>query len=243
MNIAIVEDNREDREALEALLRSYAAIHRADFETTHFSDAGLLLSAYQPLQYTVIFLDIFLEGTSGLEAANEIRRQDKDTILIFITTSDEHQADALHVHAFDYITKPISQEDIYRVMDDILSQYTAADTRRLTFTSSRKEYSLAYSEIANYQEILDKYGESYKTRMTFSAVSGELAQDSRFLRILRGIFVNMDYVTGFRDGTCLLYNSPPLPLNVRYARQIEQVWKNYTFSKLRTEALRSGGIR
>ena len=54
---------------------------------------------------------------------------------------------------------------------------------------------------------------------------------------------NMDYVTGFRDGTCQLLSCPPLPMNVRYARQIEQVWKNYTFSKIRTEALRSGGIR
>ena len=248
MNIAIVEDNPNERAQLESILRAYAAEHRVSIELSHFARAEALLENYQPLQYTVVFLDIFMIGTTGVEAAAEIRRQDQDTILVFLTTSEEYRAEALHYHAFDYITKPISEEDITRVMDDILAQY--ADTGRLSFVSSRQEYSLPYSDIvavrtdsANYLEILDKSGKSYRTRMTFSAVTDQLSRDSRFLRILRGIYVNMDYVTGFRDGACQLLSCPPLPMNVRYARQIEQVWKNYTFSKIRTEALRSGGIR
>ena len=250
MNIAIVEDSIAERTLLESILREYAAAHRVSLELTRFDRAEDLLENYRPLQYTVIFLDIFMIGTTGIQAAAEIRQQDRDTILVFLTTSEEYRAEALHYHAFDYITKPISREDIFRVMDDILAQYTDTDTGRLSFVSSRQEYSLPYSDIvavrtdsANYLEILDKSGKSYRTRMTFSAVTDQLSQDSRFLRILRGIYVNMDYVTGFRDGTCQLLSCPPLPMNVRYARQIEQVWKNYTFSKIRTEALRSGGIR
>ena len=69
MNIALVDDSSSDRNLFASLLREYASIHRLDLDIESFASAEALLAAYHPLRYTAIFLDVYMEGMSGAEAA------------------------------------------------------------------------------------------------------------------------------------------------------------------------------
>ena len=246
MNIALVDDMQTERDALRDILRSYAAANRLELEIDTFSSAEALLEAYRPFRYTVVFLDIYMGGMTGVEAAERLRAQDSDVLLIFLTSSGEHMPDAFRFHAYDYIQKPADTGRLYRVMDDILKRHTSADVL-LTFISDRTEYSLPFGEIVavcsdgHYLEITDRSGTVYKARMTFSTAAGLLSRDKRFLLILRGILVNMDCILDFNGGACHLKGGLRLPINVRNSRKIEQTWQNYVFSKIRADALEKGG--
>jgi len=241
MKIAIVDDRPEEVMELHRLLKEYAAIHQIELEISVFTRASAMLAGYHPLLYAVIFLDIYMQDMTGLDAAQVIREQDPDTLLIFLTSSDEHRPEAFRLHAFDYIEKPADEAQIYRVMDDIFRRQTGLATRRFAFTCNREEYRLAYTDLicvqasGHYLEISDKDGNVYRTRMTFAAAEEELSTDSRFLLILRGILVNMDYITGFGPGVCCLKGGIRLPINVKNGKRIEQIWKNYVFKKIRQE--------
>lgn len=153
---------------------------------------------------------------------------DSDTLLIFLTTSTEHMPDAFRCHAFDYIPKSAGSDHIFRVMDDILKKITVS-VPRLTFSSDRKNYSIPYKDIVairtsdHYLEITEKNGNTYRPRMTFSSVSTQLASDSRFLQIIRGVLVNMDYIIHFKNGSCYLKGNIQLPINIRNKQKIEQI--------------------
>ena len=69
MNIAIVEDMHVDAEILRAQLLAYASQKRLRMDIHCFSSAEELLAEYHPLKYTVVFLDIFMNGMNGVEAA------------------------------------------------------------------------------------------------------------------------------------------------------------------------------
>ena len=71
--------------------------------------------------------------------------------------------------------------------------------------------------------------------MTFSSIKDKLDEVNHFLQLLRGLLVNMDYITDFDNETCRLKGNISLPINVRNAKKIEQVWHNYMFNKIRRE--------
>ena len=250
MNIAIVEDMHVDAEILKAQLIDYAYMKRLKLDIDLFESAEELLADYQPLKYTVVFLNIyFLHGMNGPEAAEIIRAKDNYTILVFLTSSKNHMPDAFKVHAYDYIEKPIDSARLFQMLDDLLKQiHVQPGIPRMHFISQRKEYSLPYTEIvsvattANYLEITERTGSVFRTRMTFSSAYEQLSKDPRFLLIMRGILVNMDYIIDISDNTCHMEGDFYLPVNIRNSKKIEQIWNNYIFAKNRQETLEKGRI-
>lgn len=247
MKIAIVDDSPDDLEVLATLLNDYAASKGLESEIAAFPSGEEFLENWRPQQYTVIFLDIYMRGITGIETARAVRQHDPDTLIVFLTSGGDHMPEAFSLHAFDYIIKPADERQIFRVMDDILKIRVEHEVRQLTFYSSKQDHSLPYGDIvsvitdANYLEITDCRGEVYKTRMTFSAAMELLGQDTRFLRLLRGVMVNMDYIASFGEDTCRMKGGRELPINVRSRKEIEQTWRNYVFRKIRGESMKRGG--
>ena len=243
MNIALVDDRAAARAELAGHLKEYAALNGLSFSLHPFSGGEALLEGYAPNHYALIFLDIYMNGLSGIETAEKIREVDDRVLLVFLTTSDAHQSQAIHWNVFDYINKEEGREAVFRVMDRILRRRTRPEGPCLSFTADKTEYRLSYSDLVcltadrNYLVLTDRSGKEYRTRMTFSAVSALLGQDGRFLTILRGVIVNMDYITDIQGSTCILQGNRHLPVSVRNREKIEQIWTNYTFSKIRRESM------
>ena len=62
--------------------------------------------------YQVVFLDICMEGTNGIETAQRLRAADPDLLIVFVTSSPEYVWDAFPVHPFDYLLKPYKEESL-----------------------------------------------------------------------------------------------------------------------------------
>ena len=150
------------------------------------------------------------------------------------------------MHAYDYIGKPAKKERLFKVMDDVLLKHTEYDNSpKLTFTYDKNTVSLAYQDIVlvrtadrNYLEIIDEAGNTYLTRLTFAEVTEILTKDRRFLLILRGILVNMEYILRFDNAICYMTTGMQLPINVKKARDLENTYQNYRFDSMRNERTR-----
>ena len=249
MNIALVDDSPMDLERLQKALTEYAVIQQLDLEISCFSNGEELLAGYQPFLYTIIFLDIYMDQMTGIEAAEKIRRIDHDIILAFLTTSEEHRADAFQVFASSYLLKPVRNEEVFRFMDHILHLHTETEEKRFFFVSNRQEHSVRYQDIVSFQTdgnyilVNDLTGNTFRTRMLLSEVEKLLSDDNRFLSILRGVIVNMDHVIRITDEVCVLKGDRTFPINTKKSKVIRNIWHNYNFQKLRKEARVRGGSR
>jgi len=247
MTVAIVDDQAEMRSALSDLFEQYESERGTELDTVCYSCAEDLLRSYRPFRFAAVFMDIFMDGMSGLDAASEVRKADSGVPILFLTTSDEFRPEAFRVHAYDYITKPVTKERLFGVLDELFAHGSGNDIPRLTFTSNRQTLSVPLEELvllqasAHYVDLTDRSGSSYRTRMTFSEVSDTLAHDGRFLLLMRGVLVNMDFITGFGDGTCRMNTGQSIPFSIRKKRDLEEVWKTYKFAKIREEAFRRTG--
>ena len=237
MNIAIVDDDIKDIDRLEELLRLYASLHRNEITVERFQSATEFLSSYSAYKYSLIFLDIYMNGENGVDTAAAIREVDQDTIIIFQTTSADHMSSAFSLHAFDYVMKPVEKDRIFRLMDDVTRQETR-DGKTFSFIDKNVECRLRYGDIISlrynkhYLNITDREMNEYRIRMNFSDAEEELASDGRFLLINRGTLVNMDHITRFGNGICVINDTIHLPYNVKKQKLLEQTYRNYIFSKV-----------
>lgn len=238
MNIAIVDDMLVEIELLKEILNDYNASHAVELTIDSFQSVHSFLDSFRPYSYSLIFMDIYMDEMSGVDAARQIRKIDHDVPLVFLTTSSSHMPEAFTFHAYDYITKPATPARIFQMMDDITKSNGDSEEMYFDFVLDHVNHHLPYSEImvirtgaANYLEIVDCNGNTYKIRQTFSAISEMFEYDSRFLLLLRGILVNMDYIVNLSDNSCELQHEIVLPVNVRYFRKICQTYQNYCFIK------------
>ncbi len=247
MNIAIIDDISDETKEVTALLKQYAALNQIEIEIDRFSCAESFLKKYRPLLFTIIFMDIYMDGMTGIEAAELIRKTDSSVALIFLTTSEDHHADAFHCHAYDYLTKPVQKDSLFCTMDDLLRIKTEADGQKFIFSSNRREYSLPYSEIicirtesngSNYLEIMDISGNTYRTRMTFSSVSRQLMEDKRFILLQSCVLVNLEHIAMLKENSAVLAGGEQLPFSSRKAKEIRHVWQNYMFANIRDKSYR-----
>lgn len=246
MNIAIVDDDSRECDKLSDIIKEYAALSNLSLTLSVYHSAGEILAAYRPYAFTAIFMDIYMTGQTGVDAAGDILKSDRNAIIIFITSSTDHMPDAFAIHAYDYISKPADKSRIFKVLDDVMMRQTELDTdERLSFEYDKDTISLAYHDIAyvktgerNYLDIMDGNNNTYSTRLTFSEVSRTLSEDKRFLLILRGVLVNMEYIIRIKDSICYLSNGLQLPVNVKKQKELESVWQNYKLDTNRNHSRR-----
>ena len=240
MNIAIVDDEKKESGALAELLKEYVTSNGNKAVIDIFDSAEEFLGHYEPYMYTVIFMDIYMKKMNGVDAAEEVMKRDPEATLVFVTSSAEHMKDALMLHAYDYVEKPAKKERVFRLMDDIMRRRTDI-SGGLDFVSDRQEHHLAFTEIVSLcanghnVEIVDKDGNRYQPYVTFSSLEKPLSADQRFLPINRGVIVNMDCITGFSEGLCIMSSGESFPAKQKKVRLLEQIWQNYMFTKLRNE--------
>lgn len=93
--IAIVEDQAPDAQRLEELLQQQLP----EAECTWFTCGDdFLRAAAEPGLYAVVFLDICMAGTNGIETARRLRQADPEVLIVFVTSSPEYVWDAFPVY-------------------------------------------------------------------------------------------------------------------------------------------------
>lgn len=241
MRLALIDDREEERRQTMELFSSFAEKNNLIFTVDAFESGEAFLSAFSPYTYDIVFMDIYMDGMTGVEAARRMRMEDSRCLLIFLTSSGEHMGDAFSVHAFDYVEKPIAPEKFFTCLRDCLKQLPEQE-EYLSFNAGGLDVRLFYSEIAflrssGHSTVISCIsGREYMPYISFSDLTGELTRSGRFLLVSRGILVNMDHIDGFTGKDCLLQNGLSVPITIRKQRQLEQVWHNYNFSKLHHEA-------
>ena len=117
LRTAIVEDQKPDAERLEQLLKK--AFGEEEILCRRFVCGDDFLKEFPGEGYQVVFLDICMEGTNGIETAQRLRAADPDLLIVFVTSSPEYVWDAFPVHPFDYLLKPYKEEKFEQLAGEL----------------------------------------------------------------------------------------------------------------------------
>ena len=214
LRFAVVEDRLPDAQRLESLLRlAFGGGHTLVCD--HYESGDAFLAAFPSKNHQVVFLDICMEGTNGIETARILRRTDPDLLLVFVTSSPEYVWDAFPVHPFDYLLKPVTYERLTQLLDELSSMRPAA-TDELVIKTSFGYHALRLSDI-EYAEARNKHvvfhlrdGRDIEALESFRSVEDRLAQNATFFKCHRSYQVNLRNIDHFdrtdivmRSGACI----------------------------------------
>jgi len=106
----------EDDPNLGMLLKEY--LDTKKYETSLYTDGIQAFNAYSKESFSLCILDIMMPEMDGLTLAKEVRSQNPDIPIIFLTAKNmkENVIEGFQAGADDYITKPFSMEELlYRI--------------------------------------------------------------------------------------------------------------------------------
>lgn len=238
LRFAVVEDRLPDAQRLESLLR-LAFGDGQPLVCDHYESGDAFLAAFPSKNYQVVFLDICMEGTNGIETARILRRADPDLLLVFVTSSPEYVWDAFPVHPFDYLLKPYREEKLFQLADELRRVLFRAEpelevriARQQVHLPLRKiQYAMAQN---HYVRIVSDDGEC-RTVSTFSQVEQLLRAQENFIVCNRGVILNMDKVLRLDSDCFEMLDGTCLPVRQKDKNTLFAQFTQYQFRHMRRE--------
>ena len=129
--IAIVEDEDRAAEQLISYIARYEGESGQRFDVQRFSSADEFLSGYSPV-YAVVFMDIQMPGTNGMDAAVRLRALDRTISVLFITSLVQFAQKGYEVDAVGFLVKPVAYYDFLLKFRKALDLYVMNEERSIS---------------------------------------------------------------------------------------------------------------
>ena len=126
MNIVICDDSKEYLDRIEQLLEPY--VEANSLKISRFTSGEEFLdSVKKDSTYDIIFLDIEMAQISGIEVARKFPTIATiyiiNAIIIFITSHISYVSDTFRLSAFQFLLKPIDEENFRLDFERALQEY------------------------------------------------------------------------------------------------------------------------
>lgn len=223
MKLCICDDENNFINHFKALLDRYSNETKNIFDFISFTSGNQLLSyCEQKNDIDILFLDIRMQASNGVEVAEKIRNYNRQMLIIFITSLPQYALCGYKVKAFDFLIKPLSYSQLEKVLTSSLSELSMKSEEFLIVKNSSSIYKLNFSEIM--------YLETYNRNILFHLNHGakiighkkmkeyEKLLDNQFYRCHSSYIVNMHYITSMQKDSVTINKKIDIPIS-RYKKK------------------------
>lgn len=230
IKIAIVEDNEKEAEILTGFIKNFESENSHSFKIERFTDANYLLQDYRPI-FDIIFMDIMMLESNGMEAAKKIREVDKVVTLIFITNMAKFAVQGYEVDALDFILKPVKYSSFEMKFRKAISK--TISNRGTNVTVSKKggdiflsTKQICYIEVSGHKLTYHLLDGTIEGNGSLSKLEKELAEYN-FLKSNSCYLVNPIYIVSINGHTLKMMNGDEIlishPRRKKFMQQLADV--------------------
>ena len=233
VRIAIVEDDPSDMARLTECLRRYEQEQDETFSVKSFFAPAEFLNTYGP-GYDLIFMEIELPLTNGMEVARQLREIDSIATLVFITNMEQYAVNGYEVDAIDFVVKPINYYRFSSMMRKAMRHIARRIEKEVLVQSAGSITRLRVSQIL-YVEIRDHLLIYHTDQGRFESwgkmtdVEADLSSHG-FVRCSSSHLVNLRYVISV-DGSGVNVAGEKLPLSQRRRKALYASVTSYLSGK------------
>ena len=240
VRIAICEDELEQVTTLSKYIKSLKGRY-SDITRDVFRSGDDLLEHYKRAtideRYDIIYLDINMAGTNGVDTASIIRELDKKVLFIYVTNLQEYVFKASDTFMFRYLLKPVSWKKFYGVFVDA---YKTLNVRRKTFNYT-KEYTETrlYTDDILYFERLGRKIQIHKTDGTTDSIWHQIPllykelSPYGFIVPHKSFLVNMAHIHKItRKSLTLRDNTTEIPISNSHVQDVKEAFMDYEFKRV-----------
>lgn len=201
--VAICDDEEEELDKNEKMLKIYEKRYLEEsFVIRRFSNAKELLCTVKETGYMpdLLFMDIYMPGKPGIEAAEELRKMGSVCKIIFLTSSKEFALEAFRVDAAQYLVKPLPEKELFSILDKLLGSIQKERKKYLMVRSGGRFCRVTASDIV-YCEAQKKSqhmyladGTQFLLRMTMAKIYEMLSPYREFVKAGNSYIINLEHM-------------------------------------------------
>lgn len=232
IKVAICEDIEIDRNLLKKIVGVLMGERGLEFQIDIYENGTSLISGYSNHPYDLIFMDIMMDGTDGIETGKQIRKLDSNVEIVYCTASEDFAIAAYEIHAMGYLLKPYEPRRIAAVIDYYIQKHPQDDKNFIEVKSRRKSMIIPYHDII-YMESDNKVVHIYtqtrgaiKVYNKLDTLEQQINQKS-FLRCHQSFLVNLRYVVGMVDSDFIMINDDMIPIRKSGRKLIIKEYEEY----------------
>lgn len=242
INIAICDDEKKDIVHLKSILQEVMDKYSMNYDIQEYESGESLMQAAS--LFHLIFLDIVMNGESGIDIGKHIHRKNRSTKIIFQTNFGNYCKEAMNqTHAFAFLEKPLEvpavEEQIKEFFEDSEGmQDLLMDFHNVRYSLDGKDVvksilSIPVKEIVYFEYIKMQKEIKIVTRSTeyiYTEAMNKLEEKTRplgFEMCCRGILVNLERVMRIKMYDILLDTGGKVPLSQRRVKEFKERMNEY----------------
>ena len=147
LRIAVCEDSAIEQKRLIFLINGCGI----PAVVSAFDSGEALLADFGRGKYDLIFMDIYMEGMTGIDAVTAIRKIDSHVPVAFATTSTEFALESYRLDALKYIEKPVQKKAVMELLE--LARFKKEQIPSLLLQISGKDVSIPFDQITYAEQM------------------------------------------------------------------------------------------
>ncbi len=184
-----------------------------------FDSGEAFLLAVSESNYDIIYMDIEMPSVSGIQCATIIRQQCASSIVIFVTSHISYVADVFRLGAFQFLHKPINEQDFAIDLARALQQYNSNHTSISVKTPNSicvvKYMDIVYIEVQHKMVTIHTVDDCIVTRGSLAQYI-DILPSASFAVVHKSYLVNMGHISRIDTNQISLTDDEVVPLSRNY---------------------------
>lgn len=199
INILVCDDDKKILSNVEALLKNYESTEKANFNIELKEQSDFILDTKK--KYDIAILDIEMPEINGIELSKILSGINPNIIIIILTSYQKYLDDAMRVHVFRYLSKPIEEKRFLENLKDAVCEFNST-SKSITIKSAGEYYQIKTKDILYIENI--KNGSLIITK-DYDLITGRkpkellkaISQPQCFVYSHNSVIVNLQNVINF----------------------------------------------
>jgi len=230
MRIAICDDEPACCNTIVQLIEPYIT-EKIDikYDLFYSGEEILKLCGNHPI-FDIVFLDIEMQGLSGLETAKRLLELHEETIIIFTTSHVNYVSDTFRLKTFQFLVKPIAPEVFRLDFERAMNQYMINHTKYVIKWRNEQTY-LEYKEIL-YIDIYMKHLYIHTAEQRYECV-GKISEEEEklrkfcFIRCHQSYLVNIKHIKAIGKNNIVLSNNEHIFMSRKMRSKVFEAFNLY----------------
>ena len=232
LNFAICDDNLNILDRLEKMLENIFAKNNFDakvsFKSSNTKD---MLEYVNDNKTDVVMLDINLKSNkNGLQLAEEIRKINKNSYIIFTTGHLEYAMVAYKFKTFDYLAKPITYDRLEGTVQRLFEDVNGSPKRYIKIDNKNTiidESEIQYIKRDGMKLVFHTPTRDYDTYSSFNKFQDKLPKT--YQRCHKSCVANISQIKDVEpvSGTITFRDGSTCDIGPKYKTDLMEVLKNY----------------
>ncbi|MBA4701736.1 MAG: response regulator transcription factor [Ruminococcus sp.] len=235
LKIALCDDNPRAIKQYAELISQISKKHQINMEISCFDNGEILLFHYSDVlkETDIIYLDIMMGETDGMETARRLRECGCKAQIVFLTSYEDYVYEAFDVNAVQYLLKEnTSAERFEEVFLKVVELASKKEEELFTFEFDGRTSVIPIHQISHFeiwQRIVTVYYDNGKSAKFYSSMTQleDKLLGKDFVRAHRSFLVHLPYIVTFRQQSILLKTGQSIPIGVTHAQSLKKAFSEY----------------